>query len=127
MRIAATYAQGEIFQHFGHAQQFKIYDIENGKVASSQIVGNNGVGHGALAQLLAQGGVDLLICGGIGGGAINALKQAGIEVYAGAQGSADAAVQAYLEGALPKVGSSTCHSDHAHSHSCADHSGTCQH
>ena len=80
MKIAATYANGEIFQHFGHTQQFKVYEVEDGKVVASEIIGSNGAGHGALAGLLSQGGIDVLICGGIGGGAINALGQAGIEV-----------------------------------------------
>lgn len=125
MKIAATYANGEIFQHFGHTQQFKVYEVEDGKIVASKIIGSNGAGHGALAGLLSQGGIDVLICGGIGGGAINALGQAGIEVYAGAAGSPDAAVEALLTGALPKVGEATCHSDHAHSHSRANHGGTC--
>ena len=125
MKIAATYANGEIFQHFGHTQQFKVYEVEDGKIVASKIIDSNGAGHGALAGLLSQGGIDVLICGGIGGGAINALGQAGIKVYAGAAGSPDAAVEALLEGILPKVGEATCHSDHAHSHSCANHSGTC--
>ena len=125
MKIAATYAHGEIFQHFGHTQQFKVYEVEGGKIVASKIIGSNGAGHGALAGLLSQGGIDVLICGGIGGGAINALGQAGIEVYAGAAGSPDAAVEALLAGALPKVGEATCHSDHSHSHSCANHGGTC--
>lgn len=125
MKIAATYANGEIFQHFGHTQQFKVYEVEDGKIVASQIIGSNGAGHGALAGLLSQGGIDVLICGGVGGGAINALGQAGIEVYAGAAGSPDAAVEALLTGALPKVGEATCHSDHAHSHSRANHGGTC--
>ena len=102
MRIAATYANGEIFQHFGHTQQFKVYEVEDGKIVASKIIGSNGAGHGALAGLLSQGGIDVLICGGIGGGAINALGQAGIEVYAGAAGSPDAAVEAMLAGALPR-------------------------
>lgn len=125
MKIAATYANGEVFQHFGHTQQFKVYEVEDGKIVASKIIGSNGAGHGALAGLLSQGGIDVLICGGIGGGAINALGQAGIEVYAGAAGSPDAAVEALLAGALPKVGEATCHSDHSHSHSCANHGGTC--
>ncbi|WP_418950110.1 NifB/NifX family molybdenum-iron cluster-binding protein [Slackia isoflavoniconvertens] len=125
MKIASTYANGEIFQHFGHTQQFKVYEVEDGKIVASKIIGSNGAGHGALAGLLSQSGIDVLICGGIGGGAINALGQAGIEVYAGAAGSPDAAVEALLAGALPKVGKATCHSDHAHSHSCANHGGTC--
>ena len=77
MKIAATYANGEIFQHFGHTQQFKVYEVEDGKIVASKIIGSNGAGHGALAGLLSQDGIDVLICGGIGGGAINAsAKQA---------------------------------------------------
>ena len=107
MKIAATYANGEIFQHFGHTQQFKVYEVEDGKIVASKIIDSNGAGHGALAGLLSQGGIDVLICGGIGGGAINALGQAGIEVYAGAAGSPDAAVEALLAGALRIVAPTT--------------------
>ena len=74
MRVATTYDNGNIFMHFGRSEQFKIYDIQDGKVLSEQVVGTGGTGHGALAGLLANGGVDTLICGGIGGGAINALN-----------------------------------------------------
>ena len=88
MRVATTYDNGNIFMHFGRSEQFKIYDIQDGKVLNEQVVGTGGTGHGALAGLLANGGVDTLICGGIGGGAINALAQAGITVYAGAQAAA---------------------------------------
>ena len=69
MKIAVTYADGLIFQHFGHTQQFKIYEVENGSIISSEVVDTNGSGHGALAGLLAALKVDVLICGGIGGGA----------------------------------------------------------
>lgn len=96
MRIAVTYENGEIFQHFGHTEQFKIYDIENGKVASSQIADTNGNGHGALAGMLSALNVDVLICGGIGGGAQNALAGANIKLYGGVTGNADAAVEAFL-------------------------------
>ena len=77
MRIAVTYENGNIFQHFGHTEEFKVYDVEDSKVRDSRVIGTNGTGHGALAGLLAEGGVDVLICGGIGGGAQTALaKQA---------------------------------------------------
>ena len=68
MRVATTYDNGNIFMHFGRSEQFKIYDIQDGKVLNEQVVGTGGTGHGALAGLLANGGVDTLICGGIGGG-----------------------------------------------------------
>ncbi|MBQ2641255.1 MAG: peptidylprolyl isomerase, partial [Lachnospiraceae bacterium] len=113
MKIAATYDNGNIFQHFGRTENFKVYDIEDGKVVSSQVIGSNGIGHGALAGLLADNTIDVLICGGLGGGAMNALTQAGITVIAGAQGSADEAVDAYLRGELVSSGANC---DHHHHH-----------
>ena len=98
MKIAVTYENGQILQHFGHTQQFKIYDVEGERVVSSMVVDTNGSGHGALGGFLADKGVEVLICGGIGGGAQNALAQAGIKLYGGVSGSADAAVEALLAG-----------------------------
>ena len=100
MRVATTYDNGNIFMHFGRSEQFKIYDIQDGKVLNEQVVGTGGTGHGALAGLLANGGVDTLICGGIGAGARLALEEAGIRLYPGAAGSADEAVHAFLAGTL---------------------------
>ena len=97
MRIAVTYENGQVFQHFGHSEQFKVYDVEDGKVVKSEVIGTNGQGHGALAGFLLQGNVDVLICGGIGGGAQAALSAAGIRLYGGVTGDADAAVEALLE------------------------------
>lgn len=125
MRVATTYDNGNIFMHFGRSEQFKIYDIQDGKVLNEQVVGTGGTGHGALAGLLANGGVDTLICGGIGGGAINALTQAGIKVYAGAQGNCDVCVEALIAGTLAQTGEATydCHGhDHEHIH---EHGGSC--
>ena len=76
MKIAVTYENGQVFQHFGHTAQFKIYEVQDGQVASSQVVDTNGSGHGALAGFLKAQGVDTLICGGIGGGARQALAEA---------------------------------------------------
>lgn len=125
MRVATTYDNGNIFMHFGHSEQFKIYDIQDGKVLNEQVVGTDGTGHGALAGLLDNGGVDTLICGGIGGGAINALAQAGITVNAGAQGSCDACVEALIAGTLAQNGEATC-SCHGHDHDHArEHGESC--
>lgn len=118
MRVAATYENGMIFPHFGRTTQFKLYDIEDGKVASSEVVGTNGASHGALAGLLAQGGVDALICGGIGGGALRALSQLGITVYPGVAGSADAAVAGLLNGTLMQSADPTCGCHHEEGHGC---------
>ena len=123
MRVAVTYENGEIFQHFGHTEQFKIYDIEDGKILSSEIVDTNGSGHGALAGVLNALKVDALICGGIGGGAQMALAQAGIRLYGGVSGSADAAVQALAEGKLDFDPNVHCdhHDHHGEGHSCGSH------
>jgi FKBP-type peptidyl-prolyl cis-trans isomerase 2/predicted Fe-Mo cluster-binding NifX family protein len=112
MKIAVTYENGNVFQHFGRTENFKIYVIENGEIVSSEIIGNNGIGHEALAQYLKDLGVEVLICGGMGQGAQNALAEAGIEVYAGAEGSADEAVKAYLQGTLESTGANCDHHDH---------------
>ena len=121
MKIAVTYDNGEIFQHFGRTENFKIYEVEDNKVISSEVIGSNGVGHGALAGVLADKDVKVLICGGIGGGAINALDQAGIEVCSGASGDTDKAVEAYLNGTLENAGTTCHHHDHEEGHSCGDH------
>ncbi len=119
MRIAVTYENGNVFQHFGHTEQFKVYEVEDGKVVSSEIIGSNGSGHGALAYLLSDQAVDVLICGGIGGGAQAALSERGIELCAGASGDADEAVAAYLRGELINTGANCNH--HGEGHSCSDH------
>ena len=122
MRIAVTYENGEVFQHFGHTQQFKVYDVEDGKIVKSLIVDTNGQGHGALAGFLFGGGVDVLICGGIGGGARNALAQAGIQLYPGASGNADEQVKALLENTLEYDPNTMCqHHDHGEGHTCGEH------
>jgi FKBP-type peptidyl-prolyl cis-trans isomerase 2/predicted Fe-Mo cluster-binding NifX family protein len=127
MKIAVTYENGQVFQHFGHTEQFKVYEVEDGKVVSSQVVGSDGSGHEALAVLLADKAVDVLICGGIGGGAQAALEEQGIELCAGASGEADEAVQAYLRGELVNTGANCDHHEHhGEDHSCEPHEcGTC--
>ena len=120
MRIAVTYENGTIFQHFGHTETFKVYEVEDGTVASSEVIGSNGSGHGALASLLNDRGIDVLICGGIGGGAQRALDERGIELCAGQSGDADAAVEAYLRGELVNTGAN-CDHHHGADHDCGDH------
>ena len=100
MKIGVTYENGQIFQHFGHTEQFKIYEVQDNKIVSSQVVDTNESGHGALAGFLKEYQVDTLICGGIGGGAQNALASAGIKLYGGVSGDADAAVEALLKNEL---------------------------
>ncbi len=121
MRIAVTYENGEVFQHFGHTEEFKVYHVEDGRIVSAEVIGSDGSGHEALAGLLHDKSIDVLICGGIGAGAQAALEQAGIELCSGAAGSADKAVAAYLRGDLISTGVNCDHHGGEHSdgqHSC---------
>ncbi len=120
MRVAVTYENGEIFQHFGHTEQFKVYDIKDGKIVHEEVVDTNGQGHGALAGFLFGGKVDTLICGGIGGGAQVALSEAGIKLYGGVSGNADDAVKALIEERLDYNPDVKC-DHHGEGHNCSDH------
>lgn len=125
MKIAVTYQEGQIFQHFGHTEQFKVYDIADGAVVSSQVIDTNGSGHGALAAFLTDAQAEVLICGGIGGGAQMALAEAGISLFGGVSGDADVAVAAYLAKTLAFNPDVKCnHHDHEHGaegHTCGHH------
>ena len=125
MKIAITYENGKIFQHFGHTNQFKIYEVVNGKIAQSKVIPTNGSGHGALAGFLKQHGVDTLICGGIGSSAQMALDKAGIKLYGGVSGEADTAVNDLLTGQLRYNPNVHCehhdHVQHEAAHTCSEH------
>ena len=122
MKIGVTYENGQIFQHFGHTRQFKIYDIQEGNIVSSSVIDTNGAGHGALAEFLQEQQVDVVICGGIGGGAQAALADLGISLYGGVTGEADAAVQALLKNELSFHPDVQCnhHGEH-HTDGCGEH------
>lgn len=124
MKIAVTYENGQVFQHFGKTSQFKVYDIAEGTVVQSEVIGTDGNGHGALAGFLKEKGVDTLICGGIGGGAQTALTEAGIKLYGGASGNTDKAVEAFLGGNLrynPDVKCDHHGEHHDEEHTCGEH------
>ncbi len=124
MRIAVTYEDGQIFQHFGHTEYFKVYDVENGTVTRKAEICTNGSGHGALANFLKQINVDTLLCGGIGGGARRALEEAGIALYGGISGGADQAVQDFLAGKLrydPQAMCSHHGEHHGEGRTCGEH------
>ena len=119
MKIAVTYENGQIFQHFGHSESFKVYEAEGKNIVRAEVISTDGAGHSALAAVLKDKGVDVLICGGIGNGAVTALSEAGIDVYSGADGEADAAVEAYLNGDLTSAGiNCDHHHDHEEGHGC---------
>ncbi len=123
MKIAVTYQNGQIFQHFGHTEQFKIYEIDNKEIKNAVVMDTMGSGHGALAGFLKALGVDILICGGIGGGARMALQQAGIQLFGGVSGNADDAVKAFLGDVLVFNPDVKCdhHDHHEGGHDCGNH------
>ena len=122
MRIAVTYENGDIFQHFGHSTSFKVYEVEEGKIKSTSVENTNGSGHGALVGVLKALRIDALICGGIGGGARNALSESGIKLYGGVSGNADEAVEALLGNRLSFNSEASCnhHGEHHHG-DCGNH------
>jgi len=120
MKIAITYKDGQVFQHFGHTEQFKIYNLENGEIVSSKVISTQGSGHSALAGMLAILKVEALICGGIGGGARDALDKAGIRIYGGVKGDADAAALSLAKGELLFDPDAKC-DHHDHEHTCGEH------
>lgn len=126
MIIAVTYENGEVFQHFGHTTQFKIFEIEDGEILEAKVIDTNGSGHGALAEFLGDLDTDILICGGIGAGAQNALAMEGISIYAGIKGNVDEAISKLIEGTLDYSPNANC--DHHHGeegHSCGNCGGGC--
>lgn len=128
MIIAVTYEDGQVFQHFGHTRQFKLYRVEDGAASPLRVVDAGGSGHGALAGFLRALNVDGLICGGIGGGARAALAEAGIAVYPGASGEADAQAAALAAGKLAYNPDAQCaghEHGHAHEEGHACHGGGC--
>ena len=132
MIIAVPYEDGHVFGHFGHTKQFRLYTVEDGAVTAIALADTSGSGHGALSAFLAEHGVNILICGGIGGGAQDALANVGIRIYGGVSGDADRAVAMFLAGKLDYDPNARCdHHDHAHSesHTCGDHGcgGGCRH
>ena len=122
MKLAVTYdpKNGEIFQHFGRTEYFKVYDLADGKVQKTEICSTQGQGHGALVGVLQQLGAETVICGGIGGGAQAALAAAGIQLFGGVSGDADEAVRCFVSGNLNYNPEVRC-SHHAHEHSCGEH------
>lgn len=120
MKIAVTYDNGQIFQHFGHCENFKIYEVEGNKIVASHVENAAGSGHGALAGFLRNLDAEILICGGIGGGAQAALADAGIRLFGGVAGDADSAVEALLEGNLNYNANVQC-SHHGEGHTCGSH------
>lgn len=125
MKVAVTYGEGQVFQHFGHCEEFKVYNIENEKIVESEILNPSEGGHGALAGFLKANMIDVLICGGIGGGAKMALAELGIQFFPGVQGSADESVKALMRGELKFDYNIVCAHHHEEGHDCGEDKHEC--
>ncbi len=122
MKIAAATENGEIFQHFGATPEFTVFETDGARIIAKQVVETNGTGHGALIGVLGGLEADVVICGGIGGGAKEAVLSAGMQLFAGISGRADEAAAAYLAGTLPQRESVCTHHHHdGESHTCNHH------
>ena len=131
MKIAVTTQHTQVFPHFGRTPEFYIATAEDGKIVEERIIPAPAEGHGALVGFLISQGVDTLICGGVGGGAVNSLRAAGIQVYAGAAGPVKDQVLSLLSGQLPQQGDANCdhhgEHDHEHQHGNGHNEGGCGH
>ncbi len=119
MKIAAAAMGKTVAGHFGHCENFMIFDAIAGTITKEESVPNPGHRSGFLPNFLADRGVQVIISGGMGGGAVDIFNERGVEVIVGASGDARAAVEAYLRGELVSTGS-ICH-EHEHAHECGDH------
>ncbi len=122
MRIALTTENDRIFQHFGKCGLFTIFTVEDGKITEKKTVTTEGRGHGSLGNFLKEQGVNVLICGGIGGGARNMMADNNIQLIYGITGSVDQAMELYLTGQLASDETAKC--DHHHGdgeHECHGH------
>lgn len=108
MKIAVASENGMVTEHFGHCEGFVIFDTQNNQIIKSETIPNPGHRPGFLPNFLADRGVNVIISGGMGGGAIEIFNERNVEVVVGAQGDAKEAVEAYLQGSLKSTGS-VCH------------------
>ncbi len=119
MKIAVTTQENQVFQHFGKCESFTVFDIDDGKIKGSTVIDAAGNGHSALADFLKDNGVEVLLCGGIGGGARQMLSRAGIEFVSGVEGNIEDAVKAYISGGLKSSFVICNHEDHEANHECS--------
>jgi predicted Fe-Mo cluster-binding NifX family protein len=118
MKIAIASEGEQVTQHFGHCEHFVVYEVENGEVKNKESVKNPGHKPGFLPVFLSERGVNVIVSGGMGGGAIDIFNEKNIEVIIGAQGSCDSLIAKYISGDLESTGS-VCH-QHEHSDECDD-------
>jgi Mrp family chromosome partitioning ATPase/predicted Fe-Mo cluster-binding NifX family protein len=120
MKIAVASEKELVTEHFGHCINFNIYEAVDDKIVKSESLDNPGHRPGFLPNFLSDLGVNVIISGGMGGGAVEIFNEKGIEVVTGVHGKAIDAAEQYLQGNLESTGS-ICH-EHIHHDECAEHS-----
>ncbi len=113
LRIAVASENKMVAGHFGHCENFMIFDTENHQLVKTENIPNPGHMPGFLPNYLADSGVNVIISGGMGQGAVDIFNSRNIEVIIGAKGDTKTAVEAYLAGALKSTGS-VCHEHQYH-------------
>ena len=108
MKLAVTYADGQVFPHFGQCNQFKIYDVNDGKIGFSMVISAAGEGHAPRVSFLRMLGVQVLLCGGIGPSAVQMLEDLAITPIFGVSGDADKAVEDFMAGKLTENSAELC-------------------
>ena len=123
MKVAITYEKGEVFQHFGHTEKLKIYEIENEEIISENILDTSAHGHELLVKFLKDNNVDILICGGIGNGAKKALEEAHIQLLGGVSGNVQKVIKDYILNKLKYNENVECehHHNDANNQHCENH------
>lgn len=116
IKIAVASEGTMVTEHFGHCESFNIFEAENNQITKSESIANPGHRPGFLPNFLNEMGVNVIISGGMGNGAVQIFNEKGIEVITGASGNAKETVQAYLKGTLKSAGS-VCH-EHQHQDTC---------
>ncbi len=116
MKIAVASEKGNVSGHFGHCEGFYIFEVENEEVKDTEFVENPGYKPGFLPNFLNDKGINVIISGGMGGGAIDIFNSHNIEVIIGSEGKTVDAINKYLRGELKSTGS-VC-SKHEHSDEC---------
>jgi len=119
MKIAVASEDKMVAGHFGHCENFNIFEVEKNQIIKTEFIINPGHRPGFLPNFLNDMGVNVIISGGMGGGAIEIFNEKGIEVITGASGNAEESVNNYLQGKLKSTGS-VCH-EHEHKDSCGGH------
>lgn len=115
-KIAVACEGNKVTEHFGHCEHFRIYDTKNSQILAVQTVANPGHKPGFLPNFLSTLGVNVIISGGMGGGAQDIFNQLGIEIVTGASGNDNQVVSKYLDGSL--VSSNTVCKEHSHEENC---------